>query len=59
VCHNGRGRQTVMRTQEVRLEVRFHSPYRRWALGLITEIVVFALFMAAVALIALLAAWMA
>ena len=48
-----------MRTQEVRLEVRFHSPYRRWALGLITEIVVFVLFMAAVALIALLAAWMA
>lgn len=35
------------------MEIRFHSPYRHWILGLLTELAVFSGFMGLVALIAL------
>lgn len=41
------------------MELRFHSPYRRWVVGLIAELVTFAAFVALSALIALLASWVA
>lgn len=39
------------------MELRYHSPYRRWVLGLLTELATFVAFVAAAALIALLASW--
>ena len=39
------------------MEIRFHSPYRRALLGLLVEIVSFAVLLLLAAAIALLAAW--
>jgi hypothetical protein len=41
------------------VEIRFHSPYRHWIFGLLTELATFAGFIAAAALLALAAAWIA
>jgi hypothetical protein len=41
------------------MELRFHSPYRAWIRGLLTEIAVFVLFMTFAGLLALAAAWIA
>lgn len=39
------------------MELRFHSPYRGWLKGLLTEITVFAIFIVVAAALALAAAW--
>ena len=39
------------------MEVRFHSPYRSWIRGLLTELAVFSVFLGVAALLALAAAW--
>jgi len=41
------------------VELRFHNPYRGWLKGLLMEIAVFAVFLAAVVALALLAFWIA
>jgi hypothetical protein len=41
------------------VELRFHSPYRHWLVGLLTEVVLFLGFIALAALLALAAAWIA
>jgi len=35
-----------------RVEIRFHSPYRHWLVGLLAELAVFTGFLAVIALIA-------
>ena len=41
------------------MELRFHNPYRGWLKGLLTEVAVFAAFLAVVVALALLAFWIA
>mgnify|MGYP005855429159 CR=1 FL=1 len=41
------------------VELRFHNPYRGWLKGLLTEFVVFAVFIIVVAALALVAFWIA
>ena len=41
------------------VELRFHSPYRGWLKGLLTELAVFGAFVALVAGLALVAFWLA
>lgn len=41
------------------MELRFHSPYRGWVTGLLTELGVFFGFLIAMALLALVASWIA
>lgn len=46
-----------MNVPEVRVENRFHNPYRHWVRGLFAEILILGLYMALLGLIGALVAW--
>jgi len=54
VCHNGIA--SVCAVWRLSVELRFHSPYRRWIRGLLTEVLTFLTVIIVAGLLALAAA---